>query len=66
MIRTVLRTEHVTMQFGGVIAVNDLNKGASSIPRQKEKRLTSPAGNPARSHSWALPAPSRISACLKT
>ena len=25
MIRTVLRTEHVTMQFGGVIAVNDLN-----------------------------------------
>ena len=25
MIRTVLRTEHVTLQFGGVIAVNDLN-----------------------------------------
>ena len=25
MIRTVLRTAHVTMQFGGVIAVNDLN-----------------------------------------
>lgn len=25
MSKTVLRTEHVTMQFGGVIAVNDLN-----------------------------------------
>ena len=25
MIKTILRTNHVTMQFGGVIAVNDLN-----------------------------------------
>ena len=25
MIKTILRTQHVTMQFGGVIAVNDLN-----------------------------------------
>ena len=25
MSKTVLRTDHVTMQFGGVIAVNDLN-----------------------------------------
>ena len=99
MIRTVLRTEHVTMQFGGVIAVNDLNivvkeheiialigpngagkttafnditgvytptKGRVIYTKQTGRKLTSPAKSPARSRSWALPAPSRTFVSSKT
>ena len=75
MIRTVLRTEHVTMQFGGVIAVNDLNivvkeheiialigpNGAG-----KTTAFNDITGVPARSRSWALPAPSRTFVSSKT
>ena len=70
MIRTVLRTEHVTMQFGGVIAVNDLN---IVVKEHEIIALIGPNGagkttalSPARSRSWALPAPSRTSVSLKT
>ena len=38
----ILRLEHVTMQFGGVVAVNDLslevNRGADRGPHRPQRR----------------------------
>ena len=39
--KTVLQVEHVTMQFGGVVAVNDLN---IEVPEDKIIALIGPNG----------------------
>ena len=85
MADNVLHLDHVTMQFGGVVAVNDLTmdvnegeivaligpNGAGKTtafnvitgvyaPTMRARPIAPPR---IKSPSWALPVPSKISAC---